>query len=89
MTDQFPRGKLVDCEGVEVRAGDIVHFSYGIPPVGVSAPVVRRGGKLIAITKGHNPEQCPVSELEEHVGVFWVEKPALTSAPSSQGGENA
>jgi transcriptional regulator with XRE-family HTH domain len=70
-----PRGRVLDSDGVEVTSGCTVAFSYGIPPRGVSAPVVSRKGKLIAITEGHNPSECPVSELREHVGCFHVIEP--------------
>lgn len=65
---------IKDDDGIEVREGDVIHFGYGIPPIGVMAPVVLRDGKLIAITKGHNPPECPVASLRRHVGNFWVEK---------------
>jgi hypothetical protein len=32
---------------------------------------VKESGKLIAITKGHNPEKCSLKELKEFVGQFW------------------
>jgi hypothetical protein len=63
-----------DDDGNEVREGDVIHFSYGIPPVGVRAPVISRDGKLIVITKGHNPSECPLSSLRRHVECFWIEK---------------
>lgn len=59
-----------DSEGQEVNHGDVVSFCYGIPPIGVRAPVIRRDGKLIAITKGHNPSETSVSSLHRHVGYF-------------------
>jgi hypothetical protein len=64
---------IKDDDGIEVREGDVIHFSYGIPPVGVKAPVINRNGKLIVITKGHNPPECPLSSLRKHIGNFWVE----------------
>jgi hypothetical protein len=69
------RSKILDGDGVEVTEGCTIRFSYGIPPVGVTAPVINRNGKLIAITKGHNPAECPVRELEGHVGYFRVCNP--------------
>ena len=42
---------LKDSDGVRVRAGCKISFSYGIPPVRVVAPVVRRGNKLVAIAE--------------------------------------
>lgn len=64
--------KLRDSDGTEVSAGCTISFCYGIPPVGVIAPIVKRGRQLIALTPGHNPSECPVAELMEHVGDFWV-----------------
>lgn len=64
---------IKDDDGIEVREGDVVHFGYGIPPVGVRAPVINRNGRLIAITEGHKPAECPVDQLRKHVGNFWVE----------------
>ena len=61
-----------DSDGVKVKAGDVVTFSYGIPPVGVTAPIIERDGELIALTTGHNPSECAVSSLRKHVGDFWV-----------------
>lgn len=61
-----------DSDGVEVKAGCIVRFAYGQPPVPVAARVVERNGKLIALTPGHNPKECPISELRKHVYDFWV-----------------
>lgn len=66
--------KIRDVDGIEVSAGDIVHFAYGIPPVGVDAAVIDRGGTLIALTPGHKPSECAVKDLKKHVGEFWVEK---------------
>jgi hypothetical protein len=62
-----------DSNDIEVKAGDTVYFGYGIPTVGVKAPVIERSGKLIALTKGHNPSECAVASLKKYVGEFWVE----------------
>ena len=62
---------MKDDDGKTVKAGDTIYFSYGIPPIRVDAPVVKEGGKLVAITKGHNPEKCSLKELKEYVGQFW------------------
>ncbi len=67
------RRAIKDDDGIEVREGDIIHFGYGIPPVGVKAPVISRDGKLIVLTKGHKPSECSLSTLRKHVGNFWVE----------------
>ena len=67
------RKKLLDTDGIEVTAGCTVFFSYGIPPVGVVAPVIERDGELIALTKGHHPAEARVAELEDAVGCFYVQ----------------
>jgi hypothetical protein len=80
--------KIVDSDGVKVIPGCTIFFSYGIPPVGVVAPVIERDGELIAITKGHSPEEGKVSELMNLVGCFYVDtsshKPArrIRSTPT-------
>lgn len=68
------RRRILDSDGVEVTAGCTIHFGYGIPPVGVEAPVIERDGVLVALTPGHNPKECKVSSLMKHVGDFWVRK---------------
>lgn len=59
--------------GVEINAGDTVSFSYGIPPIGVKGEVVQRGGSLIVLTPGHNPDECNLRSLRGHVGDFYKE----------------
>lgn len=71
---------IKDSDGTVVTEGCHVHFSYGIPPVGVLALVVERNGKLIALTPGHNPEQCPVAALKKYVCEFWVATPSFIEA---------
>lgn len=63
-----------DSNGELVREGDVVTFSFGIPPKGVRAEVIRRDGKLIALTPGHNPKECALDELKGHVGSFYLEE---------------
>ena len=63
---------VTDSDGIEVLAGCVVLFSYGIPPVDVRAPVIDRDGALIALTPGHNPHECPVWRLKASVGDVWV-----------------
>ena len=57
-----------DDDGFAARAGDIVMFSYGIPPVRVEAEVINRNGILIALTPGHNPPECRLRDLRRFVG---------------------
>jgi hypothetical protein len=66
--------KIYDADGVQVTDGCEVSFSYGIPPVGVIAPVIERDGDLIVITKGHHPEESYAMHLKDAVGDFYVRK---------------
>jgi len=63
--------RLRDDDGEWVMAGDAVHFSYGIPPVGVDAPIVERDGKLVGLCPGHNPPQFNLRSLRRHVGNWY------------------
>jgi len=64
--------KIVDINEVEVKEGDIVHFSYGIPPVSVNAEITSREDKLIVETPNHSPLSCFLNQLEELVGEFEI-----------------
>ena len=63
--------RMRDDDGVWVHAGDSVRFSYGIPPVRVIAPVVKRGKSLIVITDGHHPSECNLRSLRKYVGNWY------------------
>lgn len=76
---------ILDSDGIEVKAGDLIRFAYDQPPVGVAASVIDRNGKLIAITPGHRPRECPVDALERYVHDFWVDRTA--SAPIGETSE--
>lgn len=56
-----------DGDGVPVRAGSVIIFNYGIPPVYVEAKVVIRRGKLVALAPDHNPKQWPLRLLSRYV----------------------
>ena len=64
-----------DSYGVRIRKGAVVHFSYGIPPIGVDAKIVQRDGKLVALTPGHNPDHCALRSLKRFVGDIYVKRP--------------
>jgi hypothetical protein len=68
----MPARKIKDDDGVVVTPGCRIAFSYSIPPVPVEAEVIERDGKIIALTPGHNPPECPVAKLQEYVWSFWV-----------------
>jgi hypothetical protein len=62
---------LLDNDGAEVRHGDTIGFSYGIPPVGVRAQVVQRGKSLFALTPGHTPAECNLRSLRRYIGEWF------------------
>ena len=66
--------KYYDSEGQCIKPGDIVRFSYGLPPIAVDAKIVRRGGRLTALTPGHNPPSCPVHSLKRFVGELHIQE---------------
>jgi hypothetical protein len=54
-----------DSDRRTVKAGDVIQFSYGIPPVRVTAEVIEENGKLVALTPGHNPEQATLKQVRD------------------------
>lgn len=60
-----------DSDGQEIHVGDVISFSYGIPPVGVQAKIADIGGVLFAMTPGHKPDKCKLSAVKRHVGDFY------------------
>lgn len=63
--------RLRDDDGNWTTAGDTVLFSYGIPPVAVYAKIVKRNGRLIALTPGHNPTKSSLRSLRQYVGCWY------------------
>lgn len=64
-----------DSDMMQIRAGNWIRFSYGIPPRVVRAEVVERNGRLIALTPGHTPDECDLRALRIAVGEFWRDTP--------------
>ena len=60
-----------DDDGAATRAGDVVFFTYGIPPVRVLAEVVERDGVLWVLTPEHNPKECKLKKLRGYVGAWY------------------
>jgi hypothetical protein len=65
------RWRVLDGDGSEVNEGDWIGFSYGTPPVGVRAQVVRRGKSLFALTPGHTPTECNLRSLRRYTGEWF------------------
>ncbi len=55
------REKMIH-NGIEVEEGKIAHFTYGIPPIVVNAPIIERDGKLIMLTPDHTPQEMDMEE---------------------------
>lgn len=64
------RRAIKDDWGNVIKAGDVISFSYGIPPVGVKAPVVEKDGILWALTPGHAPEQAKLSYIRKWFNIY-------------------
>jgi hypothetical protein len=60
-----------DNDGFEVRAGDTISFSFGIPPQRVEGVLFERDGKLIMPCEGVTPKEATLNQLRRHVGGFW------------------
>ena len=60
-----------DNDGFEVRAGDTISFSFGIPPRRVEGVLFERDGKLIMPCEGVTPKEATLNQLRRHVGGFW------------------
>ncbi len=79
--------RLRDDDGEWVTAGDTVHFSYGIPPVGVDAPIIERNGKLIGLCPGHKPSEFNLRSLRRYVGSWYKQNDMLTVSGGQTTGE--
>jgi hypothetical protein len=62
---------IKDSDGIELMVGDRVRFNYGIPLIGVVAPIVKQRGIFWCLTPDHNPKRCKLSKLREYVGDFY------------------
>ena len=53
-----------DKDGIEIKDGDTLWSSYGIPPKQIEAKVtINSEGILMCLTPGHNPSVLPLSEF--------------------------
>ncbi len=68
--------QLLDDDGVAVKEGDRVSFSYGIPPMRVEGPVIELDGILWVKTPEHQPTSCRLDQLREFVGGFFKVQPS-------------
>jgi hypothetical protein len=61
----------IDDDGTRTYAGDSIRFSFGIPPTLVTAKIIERNGRLVALTPRHNPTECNLRRLRSCVGAWW------------------
>lgn len=62
---------MLDDDLQRVSAGDVIRFSYGIPPVVVIALVIQKGKQLIALTPDHWPRECNLRKLHKYAGAWF------------------
>lgn len=61
---------IVDDEGEKIYVGDTIHFSYGIPPIGVNAEIAKKGNSFIALTPDHNPKTVSLKTLQKYNNIY-------------------
>ena len=69
--------KIKDDNGNKINDGDIIHFSYGLPPLGVDAKVRWDPVKndWIVLTPGHNPTSCKLRYIKKWMSpIYKVER---------------
>ena len=64
-----------DSDRRTVKSGDVIQFSYGIPPVRVYAKVIEENGELVALTPGHNPERETLKNVRKFCEHFYKVDP--------------
>ena len=70
---------IKDENGQIINAGDTVCFVYGIPGRYVEAKVVKRKGKLIALTPGHDPEEETLASVARNYS-FWKKESGVSTS---------
>lgn len=60
-----------DSDGLLVKAGDTISFSFGIPPRRVEGILFERDGQLIMPCEGVSPKEATLDMLRRYVGGFW------------------
>jgi len=73
MLDIMLYSDIKDSNDELICEGDIIEFSYGIPPRRVRGEVVFRGGAFEVLTPGHNPEFVLLRDLKYYVGEMYIE----------------
>jgi hypothetical protein len=63
---------MKDRYGKQVKPGDILESSYGIPPVKIIGNVIHRGDELWVLTPGHSPAECKLTAFKRHLGEFEI-----------------
>ncbi len=80
--------RLRDDDGEWVEAGDVVRFSFGIPPVLVDATIIEREGNLIGLCPMCNPPEFRLRSLRRYVGNWYKHNSKPSNKPTrAEGGE--
>jgi len=66
-----PRFK--DDDGEWVYEGDTITYSYGIPPLRVTAKIMNRSGTLWVLPNNRRYAECCLRSLRLYVGAWWKE----------------
>lgn len=68
------RETKADC-GTIIKDGDVISFSYGIPPTREIADISEIDGRLFATMRGNSkPNQCALGKLKKYVERIYKEK---------------
>jgi len=67
-----PRYKDDDCNWT--YEGDTITFSFGIPPLKVTAKIMNRSGSLWVFPDNRRYAECPLRALRGYVGAWWKEE---------------
>lgn len=69
------RGTKAQC-GTTIKDGDVITFSYGIPPIVETADVTIEGGILTATMRGNSkPHKSSVRYLKQCVQLLYLKTP--------------
>ena len=63
---------MLDDDGEPIYVGDKICFSFGIPPIHVTAPVEKIGEVYWAMTPQYTPKKCSLKRLKDHVGNIYL-----------------
>lgn len=65
---------MMDSDGLKVSAGDVIRFSFGIPPRIAESVIFEKDNTLWhrVSTKNVTPKETSLRTLKDNVGVFYL-----------------